>query len=126
MSVPKPGRSLRGLDLSEEPVGLVVRPGGEEQRVRRPGVAAVAELERPEPVDDDRLAIGPSESSLELEAAIRLPLVRVDAPVAEVPHEQVAPELSETLGRLGQPPRRVEQAAGGNPTEERTARVEPV
>src|SRR5437016_5579514 len=40
-----------GVDLAEEPVVLAVRPCGEEQRARRPVVPALAELERPEPVD---------------------------------------------------------------------------
>src|SRR5689334_10739981 len=48
----------RPLDLAEQAVGLVVDPGGEEERVARPGHwIARPEHDRPQAIDDDRLVM---------------------------------------------------------------------
>src|SRR5207248_5423951 len=106
---PPPFRSA-GRDLAEETVALAVRPGGEEQRARRPVVPALAELERPETVDRQRLAACASELCAVLEVAVAELGVDVDLPVAEVADEQVAGEGAKARRREREPPRRVELA----------------
>src|SRR6058998_3628245 len=85
---PRPFQSGRG-DRAEEAVVLVVRAGGEEQRVHRTvRRRAVAELQRPQPVDRQRLPVGRAQLAAVLELPVRQLLVRVDLAVAEVPDEQ--------------------------------------
>src|SRR5258708_34909789 len=76
-------------DLSEQAVGFPIGPGGEDQLVGLGGVP-VAELQAPEPVDDDRLAVHPSQLA---QVRARHGVVDVDVAVTEVPHEQVSAEL---------------------------------
>src|SRR6266516_5491786 len=109
---------LRGLDLPEEPVGLLVRTGREEHGVGRARRGTVAELQRPQAIDHDGRVVRLPQGALELEAAVLLGSVRVDPPIAEVADQEVSAELSEALWRLDETPRRVEQAPGGNSTEE--------
>ena len=94
--------------------GLLVRAGGEEQRVGRPVVreAALAELERPQAVDQDRLVIGTPERTDTLVAPVRLRLVGVDLAVAEVADEEIAAEGAEVRRSPSQAPRRVQLATG--------------
>src|SRR5205807_5725082 len=81
---------LRGSDRSEETVHLVVRAGGEEERVRWSiRRRSEPELQRPEAVDRDLLPVRPPQLSAELEA-VRLLLVVVLAPAV----------LAAVLGRL--------------------------
>jgi hypothetical protein len=70
-------------DLAEQPVRLVVGSGGEQQRLRRAD-HAVAELQRPQPVDGESLAVLAAQGAEEL-AARRI--VGVDAPVDEVANQ---------------------------------------
>src|SRR5215469_15760947 len=95
-------------DLAEQAVRLVVRAGGEEQLagLRR---VPVAEPQTPQAVDDDRLAIGLPQLAA-ASAVVRV--VDVDLTVAEVSNEQITAELAEVRRREGEPPRRVELAAG--------------
>ena len=62
-------------------------PGGEEQRPRRPVVAALADFERPEAVDRERLAALVAALAAVREVAVAELLVGVDLPVAEVPDQ---------------------------------------
>src|SRR6266446_2317117 len=82
-----------GLDAPEEPVRPAVGAGGEVQRVRRPGRAAVAERQGPQPVALERLAGRARHCTADLPAAVRLLMIRVDQPVAEVAHQQIATEV---------------------------------
>src|SRR5207248_11751057 len=86
----RPGwRALpRRGDPPEEAMGLVPGAGGEEEGARRPGGSAVAEGDAPEAVDRNGVAVGAEERSGEVPVAEDM-LVGVDAPVAEVPNEQV-------------------------------------
>ena len=49
------GSLFVGSEAAEQTIGLVVRTGGEVEHIP---VAAIAEHDRPQPVDDDRLAVG--------------------------------------------------------------------
>src|SRR5947207_7990782 len=97
-----------GRDRPEEPVRLVVRACGEEQRVRVAVRAGVPELERPQAVDHELSACGgvPQRAAM-LEAGGSL-LVGVDLSVAEVADEQVAGKAIERSGGHCEPPRSVE------------------
>src|SRR5262252_7519845 len=95
-------------DLAEQAVRLAVWASGEKQFVGLRRVP-VAEPQTPQAVDDDRLATGLPQLA-EASAAVRV--VDVDLTVAEVSNEQITAELAEVRGRKGEPPRRVELAAG--------------
>src|SRR5205823_895303 len=112
---PAPLRSslLRG-DAPEQSVTLVVGSGREKQRVRGPGVHAVAEPDAPQAVDGERMPVRRLEMSLGLAGG---EVIGVDAAVAEIADEQVAAEAAEPGGRDGQAPGRVEGAARGDPAE---------
>src|SRR5207248_8283887 len=110
--------SALGRDRAEEPVGLVVDAGGEEQGVRVAVRAGVAELERPEPVDRELAVPRGVERAAMLEVAVPHLLVGVDLPIAEVADEQVAAEAAERRRSQGEPPRGVELPALGDPTDE--------
>src|SRR5207248_7121366 len=99
--------SASGGDLAEEPVGLVVRAGGEVQRLRVAVRAGVAELERPQPVDCDLVAVLVAEGAVLLEVAVRLLRERVDLAVAEVADQEVAAQASPSCRRERDPPRSV-------------------
>ena len=71
---------------------------------------AVAELQRPQPVDRDRPAVLVAQGAEE--AAVER-VVGVDAPVAEVADQQRAARGAEALGRRRDAPRRVERSARG-------------
>ena len=87
-----------------------VRPGGEEQRVRRAGEAVVAECERPEPADRDRPMLRFCRSPSNTQPSLR-PAVRADHAVAEVADQQVAAVAAERLRRTHEPPRLVQPRA---------------
>src|SRR5262245_15798200 len=106
-----------GLDRAVQAVRLVVRPRGEVQGRRRTGRRAVAKADAPQPVDHQRMAVCGLEVTAGL-PAVAGPGKRVDPPVAEVAHEEVAAELAEAwiavaVGqrRPGETPRRVQRAA---------------
>ena len=64
-------RGERGDELAEQPVGLAVRSGAEEQLVGASSVA-VAEPQTPQPVDDDRVSVLTTEFSAWSVAAVSL------------------------------------------------------
>src|SRR5256886_7076793 len=108
--MPWPSRSCGG-NCAEESVRLAVRTGREEQRVdwtvvHRP----MPELQRPEPVDDELASVGRPKRPDELERPVGQLLVRVHVAVAEVAHEQVAAEPSETRGGEREAPRCIQLA----------------
>src|SRR5215467_7368408 len=110
------GPSLWGIDrmsavrddLAEQAVRFAVGAGGEEQFVGLRRVP-VAEPQTPQAVDDDRLAIGLPQLTA-ASAVVRV--VDVDVTVAEVSNEQITAELAVVRRREGEPPWRVELAAG--------------
>src|SRR3954470_11848883 len=89
-------RLLRRIETSEQPVFLIYRPRGEEDRGLRAGGATVAEGEPPEAVDDDRLAVRPFEVAFRLE---RHRVEHVDAAIAEVADQELAAEAARTRPR---------------------------
>src|SRR5919198_6048419 len=91
-----------GREFAEEPVRLVVGPSREQQRLRRAD-HAVAELQRPQPIDRDPGAVLVAQGAEELAARGS---VRIDAPVAEVADQQRAARASEALRRERDSPRR--------------------
>src|SRR2546423_9988030 len=96
---------------------LVVGTGGEEQRAGRPVVPSLAELERPKPVDRERLAAVVAQLASVGEVPVVLG-VGVDLAVAEVPNEQVAGEAPEGARRQRKAPRSVELAMLGDAAKE--------
>src|SRR6266566_4757979 len=108
-------RLFAGDQRSEQPVGLVVQAGGEEQRVRARTRCRRGKAQSPESVDRDRAAAGTTELALEL-AAHRV--VGVDPAVAEVADEDVAAEGAEGRGRERHRPGRVELASADETLEQ--------
>src|SRR5260370_17566000 len=112
-----------GTQAAEQTVLLVVRAGGEIKRVGPAPIAAVANLEGPQSVDDDRLGIGVAH------LAQRLPAHKiegVDIAVAEISDPQRAPQVTEISRRDCHTPRRVELAMVSKSPGELTTEVEPV
>src|SRR4051812_17113849 len=113
------------LDRAEEPVGLVVRAGREEQRVHGAVVrGSVAELERPQAVDRDLQPVLVADDALVIPGAVRELPERLDDAVAEVADQQVARERAEPGGRrLSEAPRRVQPAVRGDAGQELAVQV---
>src|SRR5437867_69153 len=106
-------------------MGLVIGAGGEEDRVRWPVVGgAVAELQRPEPVDHERPAVPGAELAGVGVGATGARLLGVDRAVAEFADQQVAAEATEVAGSAGDAPPRVQLAAAGDPRKQRSVAVE--
>jgi hypothetical protein len=95
-------------------------PGGEEERVGVPAGVAVAEGEPPQPRDGDRPAALVAERA---EEGAGRRFEGVDAAVADVADEQGDADRAEAGGRQGEPPGRVERAAGGEAAQQRAAAV---
>src|SRR5439155_25678993 len=85
---------------------------------------AVAERDPPEAVDHDRMAVHAAQWPLSVERPIAGGGVGVDAPVAEVPDEQVAARVSESGRSERKAPRRVQLAARCDPPEDVPGGVE--
>src|SRR5947209_4367602 len=92
-------------DLPEQSVALVADAGGEHQG-RGAGEDAVAEPQTPEAVDVNRVAVDVVQVPLE---RARVRVVRVDGPIAEVAHEEVARERAKRGRSHRHPPRGVER-----------------
>src|SRR6476619_7017540 len=116
--VPVGNPSALRFDRAEQAVVLAVRTRGEEKGVRGTGSVAVAELERPQPLDHHRVTVSTLQAALEVERTARLRLEGVDHAVAEVADQQVAAELAEVVGSPRDPPRRVERTCGSDPLEQ--------
>src|SRR5262245_29073891 len=99
------GLMLVGTQAAEQAVLLVVRAGGEINRVGPSSIAAVANLEGPQPVDDDRLALGVAHLAQRLPAA---KIEGVDIAVAEISDPQGAGQVTEISRRDCHTPGRVE------------------
>src|SRR5260370_27523728 len=101
-------------DLSEQPVGLAVGPGGEDQFAGFGGVP-VAEPEGPQAVDDDRVAARPAQLA---QMGAGAGVVGVDVPVTEVADQQRPAESAEAGRCQGESPWRVELAMGHQTADE--------
>src|SRR5690242_12126170 len=87
-------------------------PGGEKQCVGIAGIAAVAELESPESLNDDGTPVLVSELAFERAGD---GIERTDRAVPEITDEQIAFELSEAARRNGHTPWRIEMVARHQP-----------
>src|SRR5438132_5410553 len=87
-----------GLQHTEQAMALATDACGEEQLVERTGGGAVAKAERPQPADEDGVAVLVRQRAAECSAD---GVERVDTTVAEISDEQVSAETTELLGRLG-------------------------
>src|SRR5947209_16009412 len=95
-----PRFSRLDLDRAEQPVGLVIQAGGEEELVAVQPVGAVGG-DGPQAVLVNRLAVGAVDGGDELAA---VDVVGVDGPVAEVPDEDVAGQGAKAGGGDGHAP----------------------
>src|SRR5262249_44447021 len=92
---------------TEQTVLFVVRASGEINRVGQPSIAAVANSEGPQPVDDDRLPVGVAHLVKKL-ATLRIE--GIDVAVAEISDPQLARQGTEISRRDCHAPGRVELA----------------
>src|SRR5579872_4873673 len=106
----------RRRDLADQPVVLAVDAGGEVQ-ILRIGPLEHAELQRPQPIDRDRLAIPAAQLAEELATVAE----RVDPPVAEVADQDRAAEPAEAERRAREAPRRVERPTRREPPDQLAA-----
>src|SRR5262245_41968488 len=97
-------------EAAEEAVLLAVRTGSEVDGVGLAAGASVADLQRPQPVDQDSLSLGIDDLAEEL---ARVGIKGVDATVSEIADQDVAGKLAEARWRLHDAPRRIETAALG-------------
>ena len=100
--------SSTGFEAAEKTVLLLLNPGSEKEDVGRPSGLAIAERQRPETMNSDRLALGVSELATE---GVGAEIKSIDAAIAKVAHEQVLAESAEIPRGEGQPPGRVEFVA---------------
>src|SRR5262244_2993908 len=103
---PRRAPILFSYDGSEETVGLIIEPGGEEQGVRVARRKSIPECQAPQAVDRDRIGI----SGLELtEEPPGKSIEGVDATVAEITDQQGIAERAEIGGSQSQAPGRVKR-----------------
>ena len=102
---------------------LVLDARREEERGLGAGGPAVAERQRPEPLDGDGVALGVGELAEEGAGAW---VEGVDAPVAEVADQQGVAERAEPGRRRGQTPGGVQRALRGESAQENPAGVEDI
>src|SRR5215813_4219251 len=87
---------------AKQTVRFVFDAGGEEQEVRRPAVKAVAEFQRPKPVNRDWLPLRVRQLAIKL---ARSEIKGVDASVPKVADQEVVAELAEIVWGERQAPR---------------------
>src|SRR5262249_11668125 len=113
-----------GSQAPQQTVLLVVRAGGEIKLAGIPSIAAVANDETPQPVDDDRLPRFRVAHLLNKRAAGRIE--DVDMPLAEISDPQRARQCPETSRCYRHAPGRLEVAALSESLEEIPIEVEHV
>ena len=91
-----------GAKLPKRPCGFIIGAGGEIEVVRIPAIAAIAEDQAPEAVDDDRVAIDIFESAQKCTGSW---IEGINLAIAEVAHQQVIAEFTKTLPEPGPGPR---------------------
>src|SRR5437870_511918 len=111
------------IQAAEQTIRLIVRAGGEIKRVGQPPIFAVAEPDGPQPVDDDRLALGVAHLPKRLAAR---KIEGVDLAVAEISDPQGAAEVTEFRRRDCHAPGRVKLAMVSESPEHCTIEVEPI
>ena len=104
-----------GPDPSEQAISFVIDTGGKEEVIGRTRQASVAEGERPQAINGDGLTLVVLQLS---EKATRGRSECVDAPIAEVSHQQSVAESAKAGRRQGQTPGRVQSAAGSETADE--------
>src|SRR5262249_17279292 len=119
---------LADPDEAVEAVRPARRAGEEVEVVGRPGGGAVAERDRPETVDRDRRPVRDSQLTLVHPLAVAALLVGADAPIAEVPDQEVAAVGAEVRRRHRESPGRVQRRVRGplrrDPSDELAVRRE--
>src|SRR5438876_11981672 len=98
---------LTGFEAAEKTVLLLLNPGSEKEDVGWPSGLAIAERQRPETINGDRLALGVSELATQ---GVGAEIKSIDAAIAKVANEQIMAESAETCRGEGQPPGRVKMA----------------
>ena len=114
---------FHGVDAAVETVLLVFDTGGEEERVGRLVLHAVAERDAPQSFDDYVLVVARAQSS---EVCTDERVEGVDLAVTEVADEQQVAEAAEARGRERHAPRRVEGAVRDQALQEEAVGVEHV
>jgi hypothetical protein len=104
-------------------VRFAIGPGGKVQPSSCAAVSTVPEDQCPQPVDLERPAGGSEEGSHESSSSR---IVRVNAAVAEVAHQQVPAERAKIGGRDRKSPRRIQRAVRGEPRNQHSSRSEHV
>src|SRR5713226_7854367 len=105
-------------EAAEEAVGLIVWTGGEVDLVGVAAIAAVADPEGPQPVDDNRLPVGTAQLVEELTSR---GIEHVDVTIAEIADQYIAGELAKTGRSQRHAPRRIELPVLGESREHVTA-----
>src|SRR5215470_3878317 len=124
-----PSGRRRREERAEQPVRLVVRSGGKEQRRLGSRVGIVTEGQSPQAVDLQWPPIRAVQHAAALVLAVAQRIrrvVSVNAAVAEVADQQVVAELAETSRRYRQSPWGVERPARGDPADQDAVGVERV
>src|SRR5499427_5652942 len=102
-----PGRPiLFRYDGSEEAVGLIIEPGGEEQGVRAARRKSIPECQAPQAVNRDRVVISAAELT---EEPTGKSIEGVDATIAEITDQQCTTERAEIGGSESHAPGRVKR-----------------
>ena len=102
------------IQAAEQTIRLIVRAGGEIKRVGQTSIAAVAESDGPQPIDDERLPLGGAHL---VEKLAGLQIECVDMAVAEIPDPQSAAQCTEASRRERHAPWRVKLAVLGESPE---------
>ncbi len=108
-------------DRAEEAVTAAIEAGAKIERIGARSDTA-AEIERPQPVDRDRLAA----RILELLDEFAVLVIDIDPAVAEIADHYVAGELTEARRRQRHAPRGIERAARGKAPQEMSVGVEDI
>src|ERR1700720_135754 len=108
-------------DRAEEAVTAAVGAGAEIERIGARSDTA-AEIERPQPIDRDRVAA----RIFELTDECAVHVIDIDPAIAEIADQYVAGELTEARRRQRHTPRRIERAARGKAPQEMSVGVEDI
>src|SRR6266404_812590 len=114
-------RDLLRIEAAEHAVHFSIYSGGEIELVDRASIAAVAELDAPESVDDYCLTMRVSNLVDEL-AGQRV--ISIDVAISEISNPQSSSECAEARGRQGDAPRRVKLAMLGEALRHAAVEVE--
>src|SRR5579859_7404432 len=96
---------LHRLDHTEETISLLVNAGGEEELVGLPCLPTKAEHQRPQTINDNRLASLIGELA---EERASIGIERIDVSIAEIANQQVMAELAKGIACESQTPWRVQ------------------